>query len=59
MTSDFVLLFAVFGYMFRVFNVFLFLEQDEKELQKLAKKQFRVLRATTEFRYGYKLVVCS
>nr|GLL32666.1 protein HHL1, chloroplastic [Ipomoea trifida]GMD11213.1 protein HHL1, chloroplastic [Ipomoea batatas]GMD24601.1 protein HHL1, chloroplastic [Ipomoea batatas]GMD26211.1 protein HHL1, chloroplastic [Ipomoea batatas] len=30
--------------------------RDEKELQKLAKKQFRVLRASTDFRYGYKLV---
>lgn len=30
--------------------------KDEKELQKLAKKQFRVLRSTTDFRYGYKLV---
>ncbi|GMH01528.1 hypothetical protein Nepgr_003367 [Nepenthes gracilis] len=30
--------------------------KDEKEIQKLALKQFRVLRTTTEFRYGYKLV---
>ncbi|XP_059657767.1 protein HHL1, chloroplastic isoform X2 [Cornus florida] len=30
--------------------------KDEKELQKTAIKQFRVLRSATEFRYGYKLV---
>ncbi|KAL3819326.1 hypothetical protein ACJIZ3_005231 [Penstemon smallii] len=29
---------------------------DEKEIQKMAKKQFRVLRSATEFKYGYKLV---
>ncbi|KAK3223548.1 hypothetical protein Dsin_010573 [Dipteronia sinensis] len=30
--------------------------RDEKEIQKTAFKQFRVLRSATEFRYGYKLV---
>ncbi|XP_073054112.1 protein HHL1, chloroplastic-like [Primulina eburnea] len=30
--------------------------RDEKEMQKLAMKQFRVLRSATEFKYGYKLV---
>ncbi|CAO2828917.1 unnamed protein product [Amaranthus hypochondriacus] len=30
--------------------------RDEKELIKIAQKQFRVLRTATEFRYGYKLV---
>lgn len=30
--------------------------KDEKEIQKTAFKQFRVLRSATEFRYGYKLV---
>ncbi|XP_051122519.1 protein HHL1, chloroplastic isoform X2 [Andrographis paniculata] len=30
--------------------------KDEKELQKMAMKQFRPLRSATEFRYGYKLV---
>ncbi|KAL8150099.1 LOW QUALITY PROTEIN: hypothetical protein V2J09_019907 [Rumex salicifolius] len=30
--------------------------KDEKEIQKLAVKQFRILRNATEFRYGYKLV---
>ncbi|KAI3467650.1 hypothetical protein Pfo_024313 [Paulownia fortunei] len=30
--------------------------KDEKEIQKMAMKQFRVLRSATEFRYGYKLV---
>ncbi|KAG5604936.1 hypothetical protein H5410_026428 [Solanum commersonii] len=29
---------------------------DEKEIQKLAMKQHRVLKSATEFRYGYKLV---
>ena len=33
------------------------LQQDEKEIQKTAIKQHRVLRTATEFRYGYKLVV--
>ncbi|KAH9708425.1 protein HHL1 [Citrus sinensis] len=31
--------------------------RDEKEIQKTAFKQFRVLQSATEFRYGYKLVV--
>ncbi|XP_074557087.1 protein HHL1, chloroplastic isoform X2 [Curcuma longa] len=30
--------------------------KDEKEIQKTAFKQFRVLRSATSFRYGYKLV---
>ncbi|XP_073007659.1 protein HHL1, chloroplastic [Typha latifolia] len=30
--------------------------RDEKEIQKTAFKQYRVLRSATEFRYGYKLV---
>ncbi|XP_073132732.1 protein HHL1, chloroplastic-like [Henckelia pumila] len=30
--------------------------RDEKEMQKMAIKQFRVLRSATEFKYGYKLV---
>lgn len=30
--------------------------KDEKEIQKTAIKQHRVLRSATEFRYGYKLV---
>ncbi|CAH1433864.1 unnamed protein product [Lactuca virosa] len=30
--------------------------KDEKEVQKTAIRQHRVLRAATEFRYGYKLV---
>ncbi|KAL0421501.1 UNVERIFIED_CONTAM: protein HHL1, chloroplastic [Sesamum latifolium] len=30
--------------------------RDEKEIQKMAMKQFRVLRSATDFRYGYKLV---
>ncbi|XP_023546498.1 protein HHL1, chloroplastic-like isoform X1 [Cucurbita pepo subsp. pepo] len=30
--------------------------RDEKEIQKTAFKQFRVLRTATEFRYGYKIV---
>ncbi|GER48002.1 hypothetical protein STAS_25155 [Striga asiatica] len=30
--------------------------RDEKEIQKIAMKQFRVLRSAREFRYGYKLV---
>lgn len=30
--------------------------RDEKDIQKTAFKQFRVLRSATEFRYGYKLV---
>ncbi|XP_008807203.2 protein HHL1, chloroplastic [Phoenix dactylifera] len=30
--------------------------RDEKEIQKTAFKQYRVLRSATAFRYGYKLV---
>ncbi|KAL8121321.1 protein HHL1, chloroplastic-like isoform X2 [Apium graveolens] len=30
--------------------------KDEKEIQKTAIKQHRVLRSATEFRYGYKIV---
>ncbi|KAJ8615651.1 hypothetical protein MRB53_035023 [Persea americana] len=30
--------------------------RDEKEIQKTAFKQFRVLRSATAFKYGYKLV---
>ncbi|KAF3785096.1 HHL1 protein [Nymphaea thermarum] len=30
--------------------------RDEKEIQKSAFKQYRVLRTSTQFRYGYKLV---
>ncbi|TKY47729.1 HHL1 [Spatholobus suberectus] len=30
--------------------------RDEKEIQKSAFKQYRVLRTATDFRYGYKLV---
>ncbi|KAK8564472.1 hypothetical protein V6N12_036595 [Hibiscus sabdariffa] len=30
--------------------------RDEKEIQKTAFKQFRILQSATEFRYGYKLV---
>uniref|UniRef100_A0A7C9CMF4 Protein HHL1, chloroplastic n=1 Tax=Opuntia streptacantha TaxID=393608 RepID=A0A7C9CMF4_OPUST len=30
--------------------------RDEKEIIKMAKKQHRVLRSGTEFRYGYKIV---
>ena len=33
--------------------------QDEKEIQKTAFKQYRVLRTAPSFRYGYKLVVSS
>ncbi|GKF01375.1 hypothetical protein Tco_0028298, partial [Tanacetum coccineum] len=31
--------------------------KDEKEVQKTAIRQHRVLRSATDFRYGYKLVV--
>ncbi|CAL5203730.1 unnamed protein product [Lathyrus oleraceus] len=31
--------------------------RDEKEIQKTAIKQHRVLKSATEFRYGYKLIV--
>ncbi|XP_043723597.1 protein HHL1, chloroplastic [Telopea speciosissima] len=30
--------------------------KDEKEIQKTAFRQYRVLRSATDFRYGYKLV---
>ncbi|PON91441.1 Protein HHL [Trema orientale] len=30
--------------------------RDEKEIQKTAFKQFKLLRSATDFRYGYKLV---
>ena len=30
--------------------------KDEKEVQKTAIRQHRVLRSATEFRYGYKIV---
>lgn len=30
--------------------------KDEKEVQKTALRQHRILRSATEFRYGYKLV---
>ncbi|CBI27531.3 unnamed protein product, partial [Vitis vinifera] len=30
--------------------------KDEKEIQKTAFRQYRVLRSAKEFRYGYKLV---
>ncbi|XP_068332479.1 protein HHL1, chloroplastic-like [Pyrus communis] len=30
--------------------------RDEKEIQKTAFKQYRVLRSATDFRYGYKIV---
>ncbi|EPS68757.1 hypothetical protein M569_06012, partial [Genlisea aurea] len=30
--------------------------KDEKEIRKMAVKQFRVLRSATDFRYGYKIV---
>ncbi|XWS22693.1 hypothetical protein CRYUN_Cryun29cG0058000 [Craigia yunnanensis] len=38
------------------FVIFIRMANDEKEIQKTAFKQFRVLRTATEFRYGYKLV---
>ncbi|KAL5760057.1 hypothetical protein ACOSP7_018555 [Xanthoceras sorbifolium] len=37
-------------------NIAAVIYRDEKEIQKTAFKQFRVLRSATEFRYGYKLV---
>ncbi|KAJ6843752.1 protein HHL1, chloroplastic [Iris pallida] len=37
-------------------NIAAVIYRDEKEIQKTALKQFRVLRSATEFRYGYKLV---
>ncbi|XP_013592267.1 PREDICTED: protein HHL1, chloroplastic-like isoform X1 [Brassica oleracea var. oleracea] len=38
-------------------NIAAVIYRDEKEIQKTAIKQHRVLRTATEFRYGYKLVV--
>ncbi|XP_068666923.1 protein HHL1, chloroplastic [Aristolochia californica] len=37
-------------------NIAAVIYKDEKEIQKTAFKQFRVLRSATSFRYGYKLV---
>nr|VDD63492.1 unnamed protein product [Brassica oleracea] len=37
-------------------NIAAVIYRDEKEIQKTAIKQHRVLRTATEFRYGYKLV---
>ncbi|CAL5339260.1 unnamed protein product [Camellia sinensis] len=37
-------------------KVWFIFKQDEKEIQKTALKQHRVLRSATEFKYGYKLV---
>ncbi|KAL2519655.1 Protein HHL1 [Abeliophyllum distichum] len=37
-------------------NIAAVIYKDEKEIQKMAQKQFRPLRTATEFRYGYKLV---
>ncbi|CAA2968681.1 HHL1, chloroplastic isoform X2 [Olea europaea subsp. europaea] len=37
-------------------NIAAVIYRDEKEIQKMAQKQFRPLRTATEFRYGYKLV---
>lgn len=37
-------------------NIAAVIYRDEKEIQKTALKQHRVLRGATEFRYGYKLV---
>lgn len=37
-------------------NIAAVIYRDEKEIQKSAFKQFRVLRSAKEFRYGYKLV---
>ncbi|KAK8933574.1 hypothetical protein KSP39_PZI015655 [Platanthera zijinensis] len=38
-------------------NIAAVIYRDEREIQKTAFKQFRVLRSAKEFRYGYKLVV--
>ncbi|KAF3520050.1 hypothetical protein DY000_02062998 [Brassica cretica] len=38
-------------------NIAAVIYRDEKEIQKTAIKQHRVLRTATEFPYGYKLVV--
>ncbi|XP_057949458.1 protein HHL1, chloroplastic isoform X5 [Malania oleifera] len=37
------------------FVIFIRMADDEKEIQKTAFRQFRVLRSANEFRYGYKL----
>lgn len=37
-------------------NIAAVIYRDEKEIQKTAVKQYRVLRSATSFRYGYKLV---
>ncbi|RDX69350.1 Protein HHL1, chloroplastic [Mucuna pruriens] len=37
-------------------NIAAVIYRDEKEIQKSAFKQYRVLRSATDFRYGYKLV---
>ncbi|URE13046.1 hypothetical protein MUK42_05254 [Musa troglodytarum] len=37
-------------------NIAAVIYKDEKEIQKTAVKQYRVLRSATSFRYGYKLV---
>ncbi|XP_039117581.1 protein HHL1, chloroplastic isoform X2 [Dioscorea cayenensis subsp. rotundata] len=39
------------------FVIFIRSSNDEKDIQKTAFKQFRVLRTAPSFRYGYKLVV--
>nr|XP_010930034.1 protein HHL1, chloroplastic isoform X3 [Elaeis guineensis] len=38
------------------FVIFIRTTKDEKEIQKTAFKQYRVLRSATAFRYGYKLI---
>ncbi|KAJ4836717.1 hypothetical protein Tsubulata_024000, partial [Turnera subulata] len=38
------------------FVIFIRMANDEKEIQKMAIKQHRVLRSAKEFRYGYKIV---
>ncbi|RZB50094.1 Small heat shock protein, chloroplastic [Glycine soja] len=38
------------------FVIFIRMANDEKEVQKSACKQYRVLRSATDFRYGYKLL---
>ncbi|XP_077252091.1 multidrug resistance protein isoform X2 [Tasmannia lanceolata] len=38
------------------FVIFIRTANDEKQIQRSAFKQFRVLRSATAFRYGYKLV---
>ncbi|CAA2996528.1 protein HHL1, chloroplastic isoform X2 [Olea europaea var. sylvestris] len=37
-------------------NIAAVIYRDEKQIQKMAQKQFRPLRTATEFRYGYKLI---